>query len=400
MARLPQWRIDYRQVRPDPLLAAESADQTQGGGIAVAQRARQFFGRGPGAGEIVGSDHNGCAIRDKLQSLMRAKRIVIVTPAAPGSRSGNRNTAVRWARILRGLGYRVEIDTAWRGAACDLFVALHARRSHDSLQSFRTAHPQVPTVLALTGTDLYRDIHTTPQAQESLDLAHRLVALQEAAPDELNPCLRHKLHVIYQSELARWPWSPPRRFFSVSVLGHLRDEKDPFRCALALRYLPERAGVRLVQAGKAMAPEMEREARRLMAQDPRYRWLGEIPHWQAMKLLARSHVMVISSRMEGGAHVVSEAIAHGVPVIASDIAGNRGMLGGDYPAYYPVQDEKALAALLMRAAADAAYLERLRALVAARRPLIEPDREIQAWRLLLKDLGFIASCGENTAEGG
>ena len=322
---------------------------------------------------------------------MRAKRIVIVTPAAPGSRSGNRNTAVRWARILRGLGYRVDIDTAWRGAACDLFIALHARRSHDSLLALRAAHPHVPTVLALTGTDLYRDIHTTPEAQESLTLAHRFVALQEAAAVELEPALRYKLHVIYQSELARHPWSPPRRFFRVSVLGHLREEKDPFRSALALQKIPDAMPIRVVHAGKPMSPDMEGEARRLMAQDPRYRWIGEVPHWQALKLLARSHVMVISSRMEGGAHVVSEAIAHGVPVIASDIAGNRGMLGDDYPGYYPLQDEDALAALLTRAAADAAYLGELHARVAARRPLIYPAREIEAWRVLLADLGFTAS---------
>ena len=322
---------------------------------------------------------------------MRAKRIVIVTPAAPGSRSGNRNTAVRWACILRGLGYRVDIDTAWRGTACDLFIALHARRSHDSLQAFRAAHPHVPTVLALTGTDLYRDIHTTPEAQESLTLAHRFVALQEAAPAELDPALRHKLHVIYQSELARHPWSPPRRFFRVSVLGHLREEKDPFRCALALRKIPDATSIRLVHAGKPMSPEMEREARRLMAQDARYRWIGEVPHWRALKLLACSHVMAISSRMEGGAHVVSEAIAHGVPVIASDIAGNRGMLGDDYPGYYSVQDENALAALLTRAATDAAYLDELHARVAARRPLIDPAREVAAWRALLAELGLNAS---------
>jgi len=149
--------------------------------------------------------------------------------------------------------------------------------------------------------------------------------------------------------------------------------------------------IRVVHAGKPMSPDMDGEARRLMAQDPRYRWIGEVPHWQALKLLARSHVMVISSRMEGGAHVVSEAIAHGVPVIASDIAGNRGMLGDDYPGYYPLQDEDALAALLTRAAADAAYLGELHARVAARRPLIYPAREIEAWRVLLADLGFTAS---------
>ena len=78
----------------------------------------------------------------------------------------------------------------------------------------------------------------------------------------------------------------------------------------------------------------------------RYRWRGEVPGWQVRREFARSHVMVISSVMEGGANVVSEAIVAGVPVIASKIDGNVGLLGADYRGYYPAQDTAALAALL------------------------------------------------------
>ncbi len=76
-----------------------------------------------------------------------------------------------------------------------------------------------------------------------------------------------------------------------------------------------------------------------------------------------SQVMVISSRMEGGANVVSEACRAGLPIIASDIAGNRGLLGGSYPGYYPVEDDKALANLLLRAERDADFLSGLRSMV-------------------------------------
>lgn len=314
---------------------------------------------------------------------MAARRIVIVTPAAPGSRSGNRNTAVRWSRILRGLGDAVDIMTVWDGRPCDLFVALHARRSHDSLARFRRAHPAVPAVLALTGTDLYRDIRISPEARASLALADRYIVLQELGGEELDPDLRPRVHVIYQSETEHYPWAPPKRAFRLCVLGHLREEKDPFRAALALAHLPGQPRIEVVQAGKPLADAMADEARRLMAADFRYRWIGEVPHWQALRLMARSHAMVISSRMEGGAHVVSEAIAQGVPVIASDIAGNRGMLGGSYPGYFPPEDDRALASLIGRAAADGACLAGLREGVLARRPLIDPQREIDAWRTLL-----------------
>ncbi len=317
---------------------------------------------------------------------MAARRIVIVTPAAPGSRSGNRNTAVRWSRILRGLGFDVDIMTAWDGRPCELFVALHARRSHDSLAAFRRAHPGISTILALTGTDLYRDIRISNEARESLALADRFIVLQELGDRELDPALRPRANVIHQSETARHPWAPPKRVFRLCVLGHLREEKDPFRAALALAHLPELPRLQLVQAGKPLSDDMEREARRLMETDSRYRWIGEVAHWQALRLMARSHAMIISSRMEGGAHVVSEAIAQGVPVIASDINGNRGMLGADYPGYYPVEDERALAALIGRAASDPAFLQALCEGVRARRHLIDPAREVSAWTTLLAAL--------------
>jgi glycosyltransferase involved in cell wall biosynthesis len=120
--------------------------------------------------------------------------------------------------------------------------------------------------------------------------------------------------------------------------------------------------------------------------EPRYRWLGELDHAGAMRWLARSHAMVISSVMEGGAHVVSEAIAMGVPVIASDIPGNAGLLGDDYPGLYPVGDDKALAALLARAAADARWLALLGKKVLARRRIVAPALERKSLQRLLADL--------------
>ena len=142
----------------------------------------------------------------------------------------------------------------------------------------------------------------------------------------------------------------------------------------------------MVQLGQAMTPEMGRRARALMRAEPRYRWLGELDHAGAMRWLARSHAMVISSRMEGGANVVSEAIAVGVPVIASAIPGNIGLLGEDYAGYYPCGDASALAAKLARAQDDPAWLAGLEAAVKARRKEVEPALEREAIRRLIADL--------------
>jgi putative glycosyltransferase (TIGR04348 family) len=243
------------------------------------------------------------------------------------------------------------------------------------MRQWKDRYPDRPLALVLTGTDLYRDIHASATARASLELADRLVVLQEKGLDELDPALRVKTDVIFQSTRPLARRVPPRRFFLVTVIGHLREVKDPFRSALALRLIDRDLAVRVVQLGKPIEAGMGEQARALMAAQPRYRWLGELDHARAMRWLARSHAMVISSRMEGGAHVVSEAIAAGVPVIASKISGNLGLLGEDYPGYYPVGDEIALAATITRAASDRGYLEALEAGVRARVELVDPRRE-------------------------
>ena len=311
-------------------------------------------------------------------------KIQIVTPAPPGSRHGNRNTALRWAAHLRALGHRVGVDTEWRGAGADALIALHARRSHASIAAWKKAHPDRPLVLALTGTDLYRDIRTDRDAKESLELADRLVVLQSEGLNELKASHRRKAAVIHQSVRPVGRLQPPREHFLVTVIGHLREEKEPFCAARALRHLE--GNPRIVQLGKALSPKLASEARRFMKADARYRWLGELPHGAAMRWLARSHAMVISSRMEGGAHVVSEAIAAGVPVLASRIPGNIGLLGERYRGYFPVADDRALARLIERASCNREYLRTLERAVKARRALVRPATERRALRALMAEI--------------
>lgn len=289
-------------------------------------------------------------------------KIALVTPARPGTRTGNRHTALRWAAFLRAAGHRVTIATEWDGKPADVMLALHARRSHASIKEFPG-----PVVLALTGTDVYDDIHTSAEARRSIDLARELIVLQPKAAAQVPG---RKVHVVVQSSSTHLRHKPVQKF-RVCVIGHLRKVKDPLLTLRALRYVDR--DVEVIQLGELLEKDLKPKT-----SDPRYRWLGSVPHGRALKWLASSHAMVISSRMEGGANVVCEALRIGVPVLASRISGNVGLLGGRYPGYFPLEDTRALAMLIAKARDNHAFYATLKRQIARLRPLVDPRREARA----------------------
>lgn len=320
-------------------------------------------------------------------------RILIVTPAPPGSRVGNRHTAARWARMLRSGGHRVAMQNDWQGERCDLLLALHAERSHASVRRYRDAHPQSPLIVALTGTDLYRDLPAgSRKARESLELADRILVLQSEAKRSLPKKWRSKTSVVYQSSDTSRRHSPPERPFRIAVVGHLRKVKDPFRAVMALQHLE--GDYEVLQVGGALEPGMAETAKKWMKRDPRYRWLGSLPHAQALRWIARSHVLVVSSVMEGGANVICEAARIGTPVLASRMAGNVGMLGTNYPGYYRLQDEHALAGLIRRAG-DGPLHRTLKKILLKHKNRHAPAAERQALSRAVRrtKVGFIARIG-------
>ena len=321
---------------------------------------------------------------------LRKLHVFLVTPALR-SRLGNWVTAERWARILRRLGQRVTICREYHGEECDALLALHAHKSFASIDRFREKYPRRPLLVTLTGTDLYRDLDHSEEARLALSWAARLLLLQPEGKEALPAELCRKARVIRQSSVpTASPVSKAQRWFDVCVVGHLRPVKDPFRAAEAARLMPASSRLRILHAGSALRPEMEERARREMAENPRYRWLGNRPRWQIRRLMARCHAMVLSSEMEGGANVVSEALVSGLPVISTRIAGSIGMLGEDHPGYFEVGDTEALAELLSRCETDPDFLEALAARSRRIAPLFHPDREIEAWRELLLELATSA----------
>jgi len=318
---------------------------------------------------------------------VRALSICLVSTTPSDSRKGNRVTALRWSRLLRELGHRVRIEQQYRGGPCDLLIALHARRSFPSVERFRKKYPERPLVVALTGTDLYRDIRVNATAREAVKRATRLVVLQPLGLAELARPLRRKTRVIVQS-VERPPVKPRPRTdaFEVCVLGHLRPVKDPFRAAEAARRLPTASRIRILQVGGALSPSMKARASRERRVNPRYRWLGELPRGKALRLMGRCRLLVLTSLMEGGANAISEALAWGVPILASRIPGSVGLLGARYPGYFEPGDTAGLRRLLLRAETSSRFLQNLRRDCARLAPKVEPRRERAAWAKLLREI--------------
>jgi putative glycosyltransferase (TIGR04348 family) len=301
--------------------------------------------------------------------------------------NGNKITAIRWSRILRGLGHKVDIVQHYGGAFCDVLIALHARRSYKSIVKFHELHPELPLVVVLTGTDIYKDIQTSVDAQHSVQLATRLIVLQKQALAELPKDAHAKTRVIYQSAESYKGHAPKKsKPFKVCVIGHLRTEKDPLRAALAARCIPSFSNLEVLHVGKALDPALGKQAQAEAATNPRYSWVGELPYWMTRRVLARSHLVAITSRMEGSSNVLSEALASSVPVIASRIPGLIGTLGKDYPGYFTVGDTMALAELLLRAEYDQDFYRSLKRACERAAPLVRPQREVASWKLVLREL--------------
>lgn len=314
-------------------------------------------------------------------------KISLITPAHKQSRAGNRTTAVRWAAILRDLGHKVHIAQHYDGGDADAMVALHAWRSATSIADFDRLYPSRPLVVALTGTDIYRFIKSHPKPTlGSIARADFLVGLHDLVADAIPKRFAPKVRVIHQSALPLpGKVKPSRRRFEVCVIGHLRDEKDSLRAAYAVRALPKGSAIHVIHLGKAHNHAWAAKAKREVAKNPRYHWRGEVPGWAVRRTFARTRLMVLSSKMEGGANVISEAVVAGVPVIASDIAGSVGLLGPDYPGYYPVGDTSALRHLLLRAENEPEFLIALRRAGARRAALFRPARERAGWRRLVAE---------------
>ncbi len=314
-------------------------------------------------------------------------KITIVSPPSRGVATGNRCTAQQWAAMLEDLGEIVAVCESWTAEDdCDVLVALHAVKSHESIARFRSARPEGKLVVALTGTDIYPS--PSEEALDSMKLADRLVFLQDKALECVPEEFHGKSQVIVQSSKKSGDPEVLRTTdpFDVCVAGHLRDVKDPMRAAEASRLLPKESKIRILQVGAILDEKYQELVDRELKENPRYQWLGELGSDELKQLMARCQIIVVSSHAEGGARVAGESIVEGTPVIGTRIDGLVGLLGDDYPGFFEVGYTEGLAELLSRSEQDPEFLHDLREHALRIAETFDPEREREAWGTLLGNL--------------
>ncbi|MCY7317172.1 MAG: TIGR04348 family glycosyltransferase [Ramlibacter sp.] len=327
---------------------------------------------------------------------MSRSSVVIVSPALAAANNGNWQTASRWAEALSSTS-NVRITQQWPDADAggdDVMLALHARRSADAVAAWAAARGPGRLAVVLTGTDLYQDIMQVGPATRSLELADVLVVLQELGADAVPAAVRTKVRVIFQSCRTQPPADKGNAELRAVMVGHLRQVKSPQTLFEAARLFKHCSDIRIDHIGAALEPPLGQQALATQRDCPGYRWLGALPHDETREQIRRAHLLINASEMEGGAHVVMEAVCSGTAVLASRIPGNVGMLGADYDGYFRLGDAPDLVALLRRCregqnaggVSARGLLPRLLAQCSLRAPLFAPDAEREALVRLVDDL--------------
>ncbi len=353
-------------------------------------------------------------------------KILYLDPALPETTSGNSSTSTRITEHWRNLGHDVS-SLSVRGklpedeahirkliTGSDLLVALHATYCHSILKIWHDLQKPVPLILIVSGTDLFEPILESGEVSTEFSWASeessRIVTLA-AGLDAYYPEVRRqewgaKTRVIYQgAEPVKWncqQYDPQQAV----VIGHLRSVKDPLLPVRAVEILREKRiqeqaalkDVRLTiqHFGKILdlnlKAQMESAQVQLASGPVRWQWNGPVSETGIRQVMSSAPLLIMPSLHEGGANVVGKFLVSGLPIVASRVAGNTGILGEDWPALFDAGDPQALADLLLRWNLEPQFREQISR--AAKNLADQHDlrREEQRWSDLFGELG-ISSTG-------
>lgn len=314
-------------------------------------------------------------------------KVCVASPYPLTELKGNTVTTERIVELLCAGGIEARGSYLFDGDTAEVLIALHAVKGAQAVFDYREKFPEGRVIILITGTDLYESLPAGSEVgHRALREADRIVVVQKAAIERLPEEVRGKTVVIPASldsiEIKAEPASPP---FAISVVGHPRPVKRPFLTIEAVAKHPEWADVEVWQIGEALDEGSFQEGQEWVKRDFRYRWFGGMVREEALRLCAKSSLTINSSILEGGANAVMEAMTMGVPVLASRIEGNVGILGEDYPGYFEEGElDEALEAIVDGRVDLRVWVE----LATARLPLFSPETESSSWLELLANLNY------------
>ena len=329
---------------------------------------------------------------------------------------GNWRTASRYAQMLRASGINAAVfepkdmaDACAHTGQRTVAIVLNAARSHQEITTF--ARAGIPVMVVLTGTDLYGALAPDAtgserygQAEKAMHTASLLLTLQEEAKNEVQqrwPKLADRVHSIIQTSPQRSPHAPRitpnSKTVRFLIAAHIREEKDPrtaflafhkaFPDGWAVRSEGRRVPVRLIHVGGRRDKSLAQELMQMGSNYPGILLEGSLSHAQTMRQMTHVHCLVQPSVSEGGALVVSEAVACRLPILASNIPSHRSQLGADYPGLFPVGSVSGLAELMTRFVGDQAFVDSLFAREAGLiSKLATPSHEREALAALVRRL--------------
>lgn len=290
------------------------------------------------------------------------KDVLIHSPFPRQDSQGNSTTADRLEKILRSGGLSVALEEEWyNGCEAGCLVALNARRSAGAVEEFRDACPEGKVVIVLTGTDINHPemAHADSVTRQTMQAADRLVILHEGSLVKVPADLQERCDIIYPSvDLPAGLQHQPNDGdgFEVIMAGNVRAEKNLPTAMDACALLPEDSPISVQVYGDgegALAQKMLA----VTASSAPFLWKGKAEHAVLIDKMAHADLLLNSSTQEGGANAICEAICLGLPVVASRIPGNVGMLGEDYKGYFTSNDAESLAEVLLRCATDGGFYQ-------------------------------------------
>ena len=312
--------------------------------------------------------------------------VCVASPYPLTELKGNAVTTHRIVEILREKGIPARGSHGFGDEPANVLISLHAVKGAKAVADYRASCPGGKVIVLITGTDIYQDLpNGSPEGDAALESADAVVVVFERAVQSLDARWREKAFVVPSSldplNVVANPVCPP---FVISVVGHLRPVKQPFLTIEAVARHPEWRDVEVWQIGESLDEGCAAEARAWEQRDGRYRWWGGVPREESLALCARSSLTVNSSVLEGGANVVLEAMTMGVPVLASRIEGNLGLLGDDYLGYFEGAMDEALAAVISDRPRLLAWIGHSK----GRLPLFSREHEAACWLDLLSKLHY------------